>query len=123
MSKHKFTTGPWKTCHNGKCRCKQIWSETADHPVATIEAGEWGDTYPAISKEGKAVIESIPYGEISEETAEANANLIAAAPELLEALERCEVLVRLRIENDIDDETTAGHMARAAIAKAKGEVK
>lgn len=75
----KFTPGPWTTCHKGKCKCKQVWSIPADHPVSKVEAGEWGDTYPAI-KDGKAVLESIPYGEISEEVAVANANLIAAAP-------------------------------------------
>src|SRR3990167_3550702 len=37
---------PWHACRDGECKCKQLW--TADHPVAVIEAGEWGDEYPAL---------------------------------------------------------------------------
>jgi hypothetical protein len=47
-----------------------------DHPIATVVAGEWGDE------------PGIPYGEIPESVARANARLIAAAPALLDALER-----------------------------------
>ena len=45
---------------------------------------------------------------------EANARLIAAAPELLEA---CEMALRLRL----DDDSEVADAVRAAIAKAKGE--
>lgn len=50
--------------------------------------------------------------------AQANARLIAAAPELLEALERCIPLISGAYSNSI----AAYNLARAAIAKAKGEV-
>lgn len=49
----------------------------------------------------------------------ANAHLIAAAPDLLAALERLEAGVRLWISNGVSDEDMAA--ARAAIAKARGE--
>ena len=115
MSDPKFTKGPWHSCHKGKCKCKMVWSAEADHPVAKVEAGEWGDTYPVI-KDGKAIMESIPYGEISEVTAQANANLIAAAPELLEALEALMVFA-----SNVPYMSTACKRAAAAIAKALGE--
>jgi hypothetical protein len=54
----------------------------------------------------------------------ANAKLIAAAPELLQALEECFHLIKIHIKNAPlvhDSEITALEMARAAIAKAKGE--
>lgn len=51
---------------------------------------------------------------ISNEEAEANARLIAAAPELLDACEAC-----LARDDIADDEL--GVMLRAAIAKARGE--
>lgn len=49
----------------------------------------------------------------------ANARLIAAAPDLLAALERLEAGVRLWISRGVSDEDMAA--ARAAIAKARGE--
>ena len=53
--------------------------------------------------------------------AEANARLIAAAPELLEALQRCEVVLSV-IPLEVCDVEDLLH-ARAAIAKATGETK
>mgnify|MGYP001597722334 CR=1 FL=1 len=77
------TQGEWKACNGGKCRCKQVWAQ--DYPIAKVEHGEWGDTYPALRKTGdelnqkvEAYIEHIPYGEISEDVATANAIFIAA---------------------------------------------
>ena len=85
------TPGPWSACRNGKCCCKMVW--TADHPVAEIEHGVWGDDYPAVRPKTdgldrlgdspdhvyEAYTEMMEYGEIPEETAEANAVFIAAA--------------------------------------------
>lgn len=51
--------------------------------------------------------------------AEANARLIAAAPELLEALEQC--LTRINPKSKDTWDLKAIHVAKAAIAKATGE--
>ncbi len=84
----KASKGPWTTCHEGKCRCKQVWCAD-DHPVAVIECGKTGDDYPVI-EDGKAVMKQETYWDISEETGEANANFTAHArediPYLLTAL-------------------------------------
>lgn len=49
----------------------------------------------------------------------ANARLIAAAPDLLEALERCLNFIE-NTESEIGETLPCGEYARAAIAKAKG---
>lgn len=67
------TPGPWRACRGGKCSCNQIWSLTVDVPVAEVIRGEWGDP-------------GLPYGEIPDEAATANARLMAHAPEDLRAL-------------------------------------
>lgn len=109
----KHTPGPWKACHDGKCKCKQVWSETADHPVAIVECGKVGDDYPEVEN-GKAVMKQITYWEIGEEVAEANAHLIAAAPDMLEALEN---LIKANWPDAIDE---AFKQAKSAIRKAGG---
>lgn len=90
--------------------------------------GPWFSQYDdngfyEIGSEAVAFRMAFTYGE--GDTDEANARLIAAAPELLEALERmlhsfsphpCENTEKWREEYD------ACELARAAIAKAKGEV-
>ena len=93
----KHTKGPWEACHDGECRCKQVWSRTADHPVAKVLAGEWGDEYPSlrfidgsceksIAPKIEAYTEFMAYGEIPEEQAVANAKLIAKAPAMHDQL-------------------------------------
>ena len=51
---------------------------------------------------------------------EDNAHLVAAAPELLEALEKSMNFIA-NTESEIGDTLECGDMARAAIAKAKGK--
>lgn len=87
------TEGPWHACHEGKCPCKQVWGD--DHPIATVECGDWGDDYPSVrltggslERKAEAYMEQINYGRIDEDTARANARLIAAAPELLHACQK-----------------------------------
>ena len=86
------TPGPWTACHHGKCKCKLVSGE--HHPIAQIISGEWGDDYPNIrlvpsqrhiGEVAEAYTDRIVYGEIDEEIAQANANLIASSPNLLAA--------------------------------------
>ena len=75
----------WSACNDGKCSCKQIWAP--DYPIATVEAGKWGDDYCSIRLVGEtsldlkaeAYMEQITYGEISEKLAVKNIRLIVAA--------------------------------------------
>lgn len=61
------------------------------------------------------------YGMIYESEREANARLIAAAPELLEALTELADLVDAIREGEYRPDSFTTQPARAAIAKAKGE--
>jgi len=87
----RFIPGPWRECGHkrGGCTCGQVWSIPADVPVATAIIGEWGDTVAVLKKEGRrkvAALDMMVYGSIGQETGKANARLIAAAPQLYEAL-------------------------------------
>lgn len=115
----QHSPAPWHVCCGGKCSCFTVMAD--DYPVAHIEHGEWGDTWPEvrIEHDGKpeAYIEKMVYGEIGESTARANWHLIAAAPDLLaaavKALNECCDLIG----------TDAGNALIAAIAKAHGSSK
>lgn len=124
----KYTIGPWRACNKGKCVCGQIWSEPADFPVATVTTGKWGDEYPRIrltdDNKAEAYMEMIEYGEVPKEMAEANAHLIAASPDLLDALKEAKEIIRCwhgEVAWDIYDKASP-EMKRinAAIQKAEG---
>ncbi len=107
MSKH--TAGPWHAgtgngagsifADSGRMRMEQ--GGTTLYPIASVVTG-W-----------------------SEEENDANSKLIAAAPELLEALNHVlNVLDGIAEDEGLrftDDDESARQMALAAIAKAKGE--
>jgi hypothetical protein len=87
------TPGPWAYCgaDRGGCSCMTVMGE--DHPIATVTSGDWGDDYPSLRLTGgsldrgvEAYMEQTTYGNVPEAVAKANARLIAAAPDLLEAL-------------------------------------
>lgn len=95
----RATPGPWQECgHNrGGCQCCQIWSQTADAPVAETTRGKWGDAFPtlkgvagdslgSIGCKVEAVMEMIEYGEIPEGVGEANAAFISKMENHLPAL-------------------------------------
>jgi hypothetical protein len=65
----KHTPGPWMACHDGKCPCGSI--STNDLAIATL-CGDNEEGAPYVKGEDERM---------------ANAKLIAAAPELLEALQ------------------------------------
>ena len=112
MSKH--TPGPWSVPHfadeNSTCACSYVYSDSQRGfgAIATVQFGGEHESY---------------------ETAKANANLIAAAPDLLDALEKVlamGITFHSAIEENIDydgivDFEAWGKEARAAIAKSRGE--
>jgi hypothetical protein len=87
------TPGPWRECGHkrGGCQCCQVWSLSADAPIAEATRGKWGDDYPSlrfvegsggvgsISPQVEAYMEQMTYGEIPDGVGEANAAFIAAA--------------------------------------------
>lgn len=123
------TQGPWEALDG------QVWSRTKDHPVADVISGEWGDSYPAlrlVDSDGNATtpggldvkagayMERSAYGSVDPEEARANAKLIAAAPEMLEALR---AFVGARHEygyGQLGKINAALCLACAAIEKAEG---
>lgn len=124
-----FTPGPWDVCNKGKCHCKIVWARPADHPVAQVIAGEWGDDYPTIKLEGgsldrtaKAVMEQITYGSVSEDVAVANAHLIAAAPDLFGCLDEAVNYLAVWASTNGDEKAaTLLQRCTATLSKARGE--
>lgn len=91
------TDGPWSANLNGLSRDKQ-------------DAPQWN-----VGKTCECLV-ILPNRSTPEET-EANAHLIAAAPDLLAALEDCANWLSRSVR---DDDREMAEDARAAIAKAKG---
>lgn len=93
MSKH--TQGPWFS--GPKC-----------------EISGWVDIFSIEADGGK----SLPFAACKHHDQEANARLIAAAPELLEALKLC--YEHCRLYHPEVEQNNVGESVRAAIAKAEG---
>ena len=86
-----YTEGPWSA---GEFSHHDPFVTSKDYPIASVFNGDWGDEFPnvrlvknerAMGECAEAFIETIVYGHIDERTAQSNANLIAAAPDLLDA--------------------------------------
>lgn len=102
------TPGPWEKQSSGSAK---EWEVTADN----------GDKWYAVAV---ATANHLGSGTVSLESAECNANLIAAAPDLLAALEQIvhdwhSVHPSAQVPDQINDDKH-WDAARAAIAKAKG---
>lgn len=112
---------PWKACRNGDCSCGQIWSVPADHPVATVDGPEWGDTLwvPLQNEDGSLDVrrEFHAYGSFPAETRKANILLMTAAPELLQATLALYALIATDARYEGSE---CADLAREAIAKATG---
>jgi hypothetical protein len=130
MKADSWTAGPWSVCvsdgdDGGAHFCGCV--SGADHPVATVTNGEWGDDYPTIRLEGGsldrkavAVMEQITYGTVPRNMALANARLIAAAPDMVEALRLCQRTLALLIAPDaIKNSTALTAYAQCVEAEAK----
>jgi len=123
-----YTKGEWHACQDGKCSCKEVWSD--NHPVAKVHAGKWGDDYPSIRLVGETSLglkaepymEQITYGEIPEEVAIANAHLIAAAPSMYEALKEAQTYIaRCELFKKTTERTPLENRIIAVLSKAEGK--
>jgi hypothetical protein len=123
----KFTPGPWKECRNGDCTCGHVWSIPGDFPVCTVSGDEV--RHVAVAHEHMADAPDVIYQSITPEMCAANARLIAAAPELFEALTDCVAVLTDPVVGTIyhDEPDWYGALdkavtkARAALKKARGE--
>jgi hypothetical protein len=115
-AKGRPTPGPWRACKAGECQCGMIWSTPTDSAIVTAYGEkEYGSAEFVIasahSKWGDN--SDMVYGVVPEADREANACLIAAAPDLLAAAEwALETIDGNYHELSVELE--------AAIAKAKG---
>lgn len=106
MNEAKHTPGPWV-----KCR------EDGDHRSFYVFTKEQIDAWPA---QGDSMDYCIAMAGLNHDNFEANARLIAAAPELLEALQAMQSSFH-GVEWMEPHMHQASEMARSAIAKATGQ--
>jgi len=95
-NENKWTPGPWYVGAPDDCYCIAEVGSRAVYPVA-------GRVYQNADSD------------------EADAHLIAAAPELYEALDELADLMQGVIEGDYRPDSFTLQIARAALAKARGE--
>ena len=112
----KYTPGPWRV---GEQTEKQ---HTRIEQCSARGDGQWSITVGWVNDDANTVPDAD--GRLGE-TWKANARLIAAAPDLLEALDHCEKILNAWFADPGDDPgrraMAAVNKARAAIAKAEGD--
>lgn len=111
-----YTPGPW-TFEVIDYSCGQIRSEAIEATAGSPAGTGYYKTLATITQRDNHPVFG---GGISRATMEANTRLIAAAPELLEALEQA--VARVELENSEGNPLLSAWLpeARAALAKAKG---
>jgi hypothetical protein len=102
MSETKFTPGPWSAVNVG----------TKDEPMMSVKASRIS------GRQLRHEVAICATGDSPQEMENANAHLIAAAPELYEALD---ALFGGVDDGKITVTPSKIHSARAALAKARGE--
>ncbi len=107
MSKEAFTPGPWGIGSKIVESTSQVIAIYEEKNRRAASAGYLADVYAGY----------VGSQDISFEEGAANANLIAVAPELYEALKECLDLIELMLPN----EETIISESRASLAKARGE--
>jgi hypothetical protein len=114
MSEVQHTPGPWAVPFNGKC---QAWQESR-YPFLWHASVH---TNPITREDGQctAILGHRCYGATQSE-AEANARLIAAAPDLLAACEKCLKHIHDEGEDHLLNSYEFTDALHNAIAKAKG---
>jgi hypothetical protein len=108
----QFTKGPWV-------------KEVSKSRIDILTNGGWDKGQPWIASV------FVNHVDVSQEAGEANAHLIAAAPDMYEALEQAQKVLAMFIEPNAIQQTTvinayakaieAEYKARKALAKARGE--
>lgn len=109
MSEPKFTPGPWRVCRS---------NEDFDGPFYTLDDNDYERPINAIRSKSETVACAHDLFEFDE----ANANLIAAAPELYRVLEK--LLRTLDWDREVKEKNWWFEVraeARNALAKARGE--
>ena len=106
-SKQAPTPGPWTACKNGECSCGFIWAGDNNTQVATAHG-------PSALGQDWFGADLAP----NEAAQKANAHLIAAAPDLLAALEDVMAWIDERRIGKMDGDWS---MQRAALSKSRGE--
>jgi hypothetical protein len=111
----QHTPGPWA-----------VETPMGESAPWIVQDGKQAYEWEPIATLGDCTEDDLPKRSKAQKTIEANARLIAAAPELLEALEDLLRIAALweildRGKNIDLDSSDAARAARAAIAKARGE--
>ena len=110
MREKKYTPGPWIQHQTHRCS-NDTW-------YVITEADGYGPVFEVGGKDKNGQIAEAKYLVTDKSEIQANAHLIAAAPELLEALEGLMAIIMLET---IGDSVTDIERAEKAIAKAYGE--
>lgn len=118
----EFTKGPWEVSFALATDHLHVKNEEAGrewyHSSRAIFAGDMKIAHVDINISNTVIGYPTPQ---SHEELLANANLIASAPDLLEALENiCQRLEQMQYDHNTCDGDLALEEARAAIAKARG---
>lgn len=109
MSEAKHTPGPWRIIIDDDGNPLSGRPMVATAPELDCAIVHWDGFKQTFWESARG-----------EKEMHANARLIAAAPYLLEALERCLNFIE-NTEGEMGETLSCGEYARAAIAKAKGE--
>ena len=109
-NQQQFSTGltgdmPPMRARKQLCSCGQVWSAPHDFPVARVEGGTWGDSWPAIRTKEDGTLEPYmersDYGDIPVEAQRANMAFVARARTLLpELAAACRALREKFIESE-----------------------
>lgn len=112
----KHTPGPWRVGMTLVTPQTRRWTQEQWEDNDRIEKHMVFDRFtPSDGGRGRRLVASCGPSAMSDSETEANARLIAAAPEMLEALE---LVVGASNEDEMQDALTASHIA---IAKAEGK--
>lgn len=114
-TKVTHTPGPWSVGYTRRSRLHASLGDSFETAIHVGTPTNRGNCLAIVYIGGDGALDN------SREAVEANARLIAAAPELLAALRECYAIVALQNGNLHDDINQIMNRARAAIASYEGE--